>query len=151
MASGRSAVYSEADRRLHAEIADEAICIGPAPSERQLPEYPGDLSPLRDHRCAGHTPGFRFLSENAAFRARCAPLQHHVYRARRPKSIELMGDKAQAKDTMKKAGVPVVPGSDGVVNDRGGAPIRQKIGYPVMVKATAGGGGRGMRLVQHTG
>ncbi len=142
------AVYSTADRKsLHAQIADEAICIGsPATKDSYLNMNAIIQACLNCGADAIH-PGFGFLSENAEFARLCekyginfiGPSYH---------SIEMLGDKANAKKTMAKAGVPVIPGSDGAVSSIEEArEIAEKAGYPVLVKASAGGGGRGIRLV----
>lgn len=143
------AVFSQADRNaLHAEIADEAVCIGPAPTKDSYLNAQAILAACEITGAQAIHPGFGFLSENAAFAHMCKRC-NVVFIGPDATSIELMGDKAQAKDTMKKAGVPVVPGSDGIVETTQEAlEIAQRIGYPVMVKATAGGGGRGIRLVR---
>lgn len=142
------AVCSEADRTaLHAKIADETICIGPAPSKDSYLNIPSILSACEITGAQAIHPGFGFLSENAGFAKSCERCGIKFI-GPRPQAIELMGDKAQAKITMKNAGVPVIPGSDGVVKtiDEAKA-VAQAIGYPVMVKASAGGGGRGIRVV----
>lgn len=142
------AVFSEADRgALHAQIADEAVCIGPASTKESYLNIKAILAACEITGADAVHPGFGFLSENAGFANMCkrcgvtfiGPDAH---------AMELMGDKAQAKETMKAAGVPVVPGSEGLVPDMEAArKIASEIGYPVMVKASAGGGGRGIRLV----
>ncbi len=142
------AVYSTADRdALHVRFADEAVCIGPPPSSESY------LRPDRIIAAAEVTgadaihPGYGFLAENADFSAICA--DHDIkFIGPSPKTITLMGDKIRAKETMRAAGVPVVPGSDGIVESaEDGMRLAAEIGYPVMVKASAGGGGRGMRAV----
>jgi acetyl-CoA carboxylase biotin carboxylase subunit len=143
------AVYSTADRdALHVRFADEAVCIGPPPSRESY------LRPDRIIAAAEVTgadaihPGYGFLSENADFSAICA--DHEIkFIGPAPQTIALMGNKSRAKETMRDAGVPVVPGSGGVVEDvKEGQRLASEIGYPVMIKASAGGGGKGMRLVQ---
>ena len=142
------AVYSKADAEaLHVRYADEAVCIGPASSTESY------LKPDRIMAAAEVTgadavhPGYGFLSENALFSAICAD-NDIKFIGPTPETIELMGDKSRAKDQMRAAGVPVVPGSDGVVPSiEAGKRIAESIGYPVMIKASAGGGGRGMRAV----
>lgn len=143
------AVYSTADRdSLHVRFANEAVCIGPPPSNKSY------LRPDRIIAAAEVTgadaihPGYGFLSENAEFSAICA--DHDIkFIGPAPDTIELMGEKSLAKKTMEKAGVPIVPGSDGIVESvEEGKAIADEVGYPVMVKASAGGGGRGMRLVE---
>lgn len=143
------AVYSTADRdSLHVRFADEAVCIGPPPSRESY------LMPDRIIAAATVTgadavhPGYGFLSENAAFAQICE--EHGLtFIGPSPEVIVKMGDKATAKDTMRAAGVPVVPGSDGIVEDEDEAlKVAREIGFPVIVKASAGGGGRGMRVVE---
>lgn len=141
------AVYSEADREsLHVRAADSALCIGPAnPSGSYLNVQNVISAALISGSDAVH-PGYGFLSENANF-ARAVEEQGMTFIGPPPSAVEKMGDKAVAKETMIKAEVPVVPGSDGVVNDMETAlATAEKIGYPVLVKASAGGGGRGMRV-----
>jgi acetyl-CoA carboxylase biotin carboxylase subunit len=143
------AVFSQADRNaLHAQIADEAVCIGPAATKDSYLNMRSILAACEQTGAQAIHPGFGFLSENAAFAHMCNRC-NLIFIGPDARSIELMGDKAQAKDTMRKAGVPVVPGSDGLISStREALDIAGKIGYPVMVKATAGGGGRGIRLVR---
>ena len=143
------AVFSTADRSaLHAEIADEAVCIGPAPTRDSYLNVKAILAACELTGAQAIHPGFGFLSENAEFAHMCRRCSV-VFIGPDAESIRRMGDKAQAKDTMKRAGVPVIPGSDGVVTSVEEATrIAGEIGYPVMVKATAGGGGRGIRLVK---
>ncbi|MCY3594711.1 MAG: acetyl-CoA carboxylase biotin carboxylase subunit [Bacteroidetes bacterium] len=142
------AVYSKADEdALHVRYADEAVCIGPAVSTESY------LKPDRIMAAAEVTgadaihPGYGFLSENALFSAICA--DHDIkFIGPSPETIAIMGDKSRARDQMRAAGVPVVPGSDGVVSSlEEGKQFADSIGYPVMIKASAGGGGRGMRAV----
>ncbi|MBC8570242.1 acetyl-CoA carboxylase biotin carboxylase subunit [Zongyangia hominis] len=142
------AVFSQPDRdALHAQIADEAICIGPAATKDSYNNIAAILSACEITGAEALHPGFGFLSENAAFARMCGRCGV-TFIGPKPESIELMGDKATAKETMKKAGVPVVPGSDGVVESLEDAKaVAKEIGYPVMVKASAGGGGRGIRFV----
>lgn len=142
------AVYSTADREsLHAQIADEAICIGsPATKDSYLNMNAVIQAALNTGAEAIH-PGFGFLSENAEF-ARLCEKAGIVFIGPSYKSIEMLGDKAAAKETMKNAGVPVIPGSDGAVRDIDDArKVAEKCGYPILVKASAGGGGRGIRRV----
>ena len=145
---GTVAVFSEADRgALHAQIADEAVCIGPAATKDSYLNMNALLAACELTGADGVHPGFGFLSENAQFAKTCRRCGV-AFIGPNAESIEMMGDKAKAKETMKKAGVPVVPGSDGVVKTLEEAyEIADEIGYPVMVKASAGGGGRGIRLV----
>lgn len=143
------AVFSTADRRaLHAQIADEAICIGPANSKDSYLNVKAIISACEITGAEAIHPGFGFLSENASFATMCEKCGI-TFIGPKPQSIEMLGDKASAKDTMKSAGVPVIPGSDGIVPTTAEAKkLCQEIGYPVMVKASAGGGGRGIRLVK---
>ncbi|MCI8501497.1 MAG: acetyl-CoA carboxylase biotin carboxylase subunit [Oscillospiraceae bacterium] len=142
------AVFSEADRgALHAQIADEAVCVGPAATKDSYLNISAILAACELTGADGIHPGFGFLSESPQFANACRRCGV-AFVGPNAESIEMMGDKARAKDTMKKAGVPVVPGSDGVVKTLEEAyEIADGIGYPVMVKASAGGGGRGIRLV----
>lgn len=142
------AVYSEADSEsLHVKSADQSVCIGPAqPSESYLKIQNIISAALVTGADAIH-PGYGFLSENAGF-ARMIEEQGITFIGPSAAAIENMGDKAVARETMIRAGVPVVPGSEGIVEDTGRAlEIAEKIGYPVIVKAAAGGGGKGMRVV----
>ncbi len=142
------AVYSEADRdSLHVRFADEAVCIGPAPSKESYLSIPAIISAAEITNADGIHPGFGFLSENAKFSRICA--EHGIkFIGATPDQINKMGDKATAKETMKAAGVPCVPGSDGLLESYEHAKkIAKEIGYPVMMKATAGGGGKGMRAI----
>ena len=142
------AVYSEADAdSLHVRFADEDVCIGPAsPSESYLDAKRVIAAAEITNSDAIH-PGYGFLAENADFAEVCQSC-NIAFIGPSPKVIQLLGDKSLAKRTMKDAGVPVIPGSDGIVNDYQEALEAVKsIGYPVIIKAAAGGGGRGMRLV----
>ena len=142
------AVFSEPDRdSLHAMIADEAICIGPAKSADSYLNIKAILAACELTGAEAVHPGFGFLSENAGFAQMCARCGV-TFIGPSPEAMTLMGDKATAKQTMKKAGVPVVPGSDGLIESVEEAKaLAEEIGYPVMVKASAGGGGRGIRRV----
>ena len=142
------AVCSEADRTaLHAQIADETVCVGPAPSKDSYLNMQSILAACDLSGADAVHPGFGFLSENAAFARLCARCGV-TFIGPSPEAMDAMGDKAQAKKTMKAAGVPVVPGSDGEISSVEEAKkIAGEIGYPVMVKASAGGGGRGIRKV----
>ncbi|MBD3749009.1 MAG: acetyl-CoA carboxylase biotin carboxylase subunit [Sphingobacteriales bacterium] len=142
------AVYSTADREsLHVRFADEAVCIGPPPSKDSYLNIPNIISAAELTNADAIHPGYGFLSENAKFSAICEEYGIKFIGATADQ-INSMGDKASAKDTMKAAGVPTIPGSDGLLTDvKQGIEIAHKIGYPVILKATAGGGGRGMRQV----
>jgi acetyl-CoA carboxylase, biotin carboxylase subunit len=142
------AVYSEVDRdSLHVVFADEAVCIGPAASNLSYLKVSSILSAAQITGADAIHPGYGFLAENADFSEICAE-SNIKFIGPSPDSIRKMGDKAFAKETMKKVGVPVVPGSAGVVHDVEEAKkIAAEIGYPVMMKASAGGGGKGMRIV----
>ena len=142
------AVFSEADRSaLHAQIADEAICIGPPKTADSYLNIKAILAACELTGAEAIHPGFGFLSENAGFARMCEKCGI-TFIGPPPSAMERMGDKAEAKATMKAAGVPVVPGSDGEIATLSEAKeIAREIGYPVMVKASAGGGGRGIRRV----
>jgi acetyl-CoA carboxylase biotin carboxylase subunit len=142
------AVYSTADREsLHVRFADEAVCIGPAPSKDSYLSIPNIISAAELTNADAIHPGYGFLSENAKFSAICQDYGIKFIGAT-PDQINGMGDKASAKGTMKKAGVPTIPGSEGLLSDVAqGITIANEIGYPIILKATAGGGGRGMRVV----
>ena len=142
------AVYSKADSNgLQVKYADEAICIGEAPSAKSYLLIPNIIAAAEITNADAIHPGYGFLSENANFSRVCA--EHGIkFIGASPEMIEKMGDKATAKDTMQKAGVPCVPGSDGLLSSVAeGKELAKEVGYPVMLKATAGGGGRGMRIV----
>ena len=142
------AVYSTADREsLHVRFADEAVCIGPPPSKDSYLNIANIISAAEITNADAIHPGYGFLSENSKFSQICA--DHNIkFIGATPDQIDGMGDKSNAKDTMKKAGVPTIPGSDGLLNDlEEGLAIAEKIKYPVIIKATAGGGGRGMRII----
>lgn len=142
------AVYSTADAdSLHVRFADEAVCIGPAPSNLSYLKISNIIAAAEITNADAIHPGYGFLSENAKFSKICQ--EHGVkFIGAGPEMIEKMGDKATAKETMKLAGVPTVPGSDGLLESLEHAKKTAKaIGYPVMMKATAGGGGKGMREI----
>jgi acetyl-CoA carboxylase, biotin carboxylase subunit len=143
------AVYSEADRdSLHVKFADEVVCIGPPISKQSYLNIPRLIAAAEVTNADAIHPGYGFLAENANFADICDS-SGIAFIGPRPDAITAMGDKAFAKDTMKKAGVPVIPGSEGTVSDVPAAKtIAQEIGLPVIIKATAGGGGRGMRIVR---
>ncbi len=141
------AVYSAADKEsLHVRFADEAVCVGPAASSESYLKIPNIIAAAEITNADAIHPGYGFLSENAVFSRVCQ--EHGIkFIGALPEQIEGMGDKASAKATMKEAKVPCVPGSDGLLADFAEAKkIANKIKYPVMLKATAGGGGKGMRL-----
>ncbi len=143
------AVYSQADRdSLHVKFADEAVCIGPPPGKESYLKIPRIIAAAEITGAEAIHPGYGFLAENAGFAEICKT-SGIKFIGPSPEMISAMGDKALAKDTMKKAGVPVVPGSDGVVPDVEEAKkVAKQIGLPVIIKAVAGGGGRGMRIVR---
>ena len=142
------AVYSTADKdSLHVRFADEAVCIGPAMSKDSYLKISNIIAAAEITNADAIHPGYGFLSENANF-SRICQKNGIKFIGATPEQIEKMGDKATAKSTMKEAGVPCVPGSDGLVpNYETAAKLAEEIGYPVMIKATAGGGGKGMRAV----
>ncbi len=142
------AVYSEADKNsLHVTFADEAVCIGPTSSKESYLKIPSIISAAQITGADAIHPGYGFLAENSSFSEICAE-SNIKFIGPSPEMISMMGDKSAAKDTMKKSGVPVIPGSDGIVPHlQDGKVIAKKIGYPVIVKASAGGGGKGMRIV----
>lgn len=142
------AVYSTADREsLHVRFADEAVCIGPPPSRDSYLNIPNIISAAELTNADAIHPGYGFLSENAKFSAICKDYNIKFIGAT-PEQINGMGDKASAKETMKNANVPTIPGSDGLLNDiKHGIAVANQLGYPVILKATAGGGGKGMRIV----
>ncbi len=143
------AVFSTADRNaLHAKIADEAVCIGGAATKDSYLNEKAIIAACEITGADAVHPGFGFLSENAAFARNCEKCGI-TFIGPAPESIEMLGDKAAAKTAMKNAGVPVIPGSDGAVKDMEEAKrLAEEIGFPLMVKASAGGGGRGIRLVE---
>ena len=141
------AVYSEADRNaLHVKLADQAVCIGPAPSQKSYLNVKAILEACCLTGADSIHPGYGFLSENVSFAKMCSEMGIN-YIGPSYELIELMGNKSKAKETMKKAGVPVVEGSEGNVESLQGAKdIANKIGYPVIMKAVSGGGGKGIRI-----
>jgi len=145
------AVHSEADRDAkYVKLADESVCIGPPPSSQSYLNVPAIIAAAEVTDAEAIHPGYGFLSENADFAERVES-SGFIFIGPRPDSIRLMGDKVAAKDAMKKAKVPCVPGSDGALPDDPDEIIRiaRDVGYPVLIKAAGGGGGRGMRVV-HT-
>lgn len=143
------AVYSEADRdALHVRLADEAYCIGPTPAKDSYLNITNIMSVATLTECDAIHPGYGFLAENADFAEICETCDI-AFIGPSASAISRMGDKAAARETMKNAGVPVIPGSDGLVQDVADAVrIARDIGYPVVIKATAGGGGRGIRIAR---
>jgi acetyl-CoA carboxylase biotin carboxylase subunit len=142
------AVHSTVDRNaLHVQLADEAVCVGEAPSSRSYLNIPNILAAATSRGADAIHPGYGFLAENANFAEIC---QAHsiTFVGPSPESIRAMGDKSTAKHTMQRVGVPTIPGSEGLLDSpETAARLAEAMGYPVMIKATAGGGGRGMRLV----
>ena len=144
------AVYSEADEQsLHVQLADEAICIGPAPSNESYLRADRILSAAEIADVDAIHPGYGFLSENAEFAEQCESC-NITFIGPKSETIRKMGDKARARDTMQKAKVPIIPGSEGSIsNEKDALKIAQKIGFPVIIKAVSGGGGRGMRIAHN--
>ncbi len=145
------AVHSEADREAkYVKLADESVCIGPAPSGQSYLNIPAVISAAEVTDAQAIHPGYGFLSENADFAERVEQ-SGFIFIGPRAETIRLMGDKVSAKNAMKKAGVPCVPGSEGALSDDPAEIIKtaKQVGYPVIIKAAGGGGGRGMRVV-HT-
>ena len=143
------AVHSTVDRSaLHVQMADETVCIGEAPSNKSYLNIPNIIAAALTRGASAIHPGYGFLAENARFAEICA--DHNItFIGPTPHAMRSMGDKATAKATMQKANVPTVPGSKGLLeNAKEAAVLAEEIGYPVIVKATAGGGGRGMRMVK---
>lgn len=143
------AVYSQADSdSLHVRFADEAVCIGPPPGKESYLKIPRIIAAAEITNADAIHPGYGFLAENASFAEICSSTGIKFI-GPSADMIAAMGDKALAKETMKKAGVPVIPGSEGVLKSAGEAiEIGKSIGFPVIIKAVAGGGGRGMRVVR---
>ena len=150
MGIGTVAVYSTADRDLkHVRLADEAVCIGPPPSTESYLNIPALISAAEITDVDGIHPGYGFLSENADFAERVES-SGFTFIGPSPGVIRLMGDKVSAIKEMRAAGVPCVPGSDGPLgeDDKTNLKIANEIGYPIIIKAAGGGGGRGMRVVR---
>ncbi|NDA55499.1 MAG: ATP-grasp domain-containing protein, partial [Betaproteobacteria bacterium] len=144
-------VHSEADTEaMYVKLADESVCIGPPPSRESYLNIPAIISAAEVTDAEAIHPGYGFLSENADFAER-VERSGFVFIGPTPESIRIMGDKVSAKQAMKSAGVPVVPGSDGALPEDPKEIVRiaRQVGYPVIIKAAGGGGGRGMRVV-HT-
>ncbi len=148
------AVHSEADRTLkHVLLADESVCIGPAASAVSYLQIPNIISAAEVTDTVAIHPGYGFLSENADFAERVED-SGFIFIGPKPETIRMMGDKITAIDAMKEAGVPCVPGSDGPIDEndeKGTLKMAKEIGYPVIIKASGGGGGRGMRVVHSEG
>ena len=144
------AVYSTADEQsLHVQTADEAICIGPAPSRDSYLKIANIISAAEVADVDAIHPGYGFLAENAHFAEICENCKI-TFIGPTPDNIRLMGDKAKARETMKKAGIPVTPGSEGIIKTKEEAlEVAREIGYPVLIKAVAGGGGKGMRIAHN--
>ncbi len=143
------AVYSTVDRNaLHVQLADEAVCVGEAPSSKSYLNIPNIIAAAISRGADAIHPGYGFLAENDRFAEICSA-HGLTFVGPSPEAIRAMGDKSTAKATMQRVGVPTIPGSEGLLEDAAEASaLAARMGYPVMVKATAGGGGRGMRLVQ---
>ncbi|MCP3763290.1 acetyl-CoA carboxylase biotin carboxylase subunit [Domibacillus sp. A3M-37] len=143
------AVFSEADREaLHVQLADEAYCIGPTASKDSYLNFTNIVSVAKLTESDAIHPGYGFLAENASFAELCREC-NIIFIGPSPEAITQMGTKDVARDTMEKAGVPIVPGSDGIIKDvEQGLSIAAQIGYPVIIKATAGGGGKGIRVAR---
>ena len=146
---GTVAVYSKADElSLHTKFADEAICVGPAESSKSYLNIPALIAAAELTNADAIHPGYGFLAESSQFSKICDE-NGIEFIGPPPETIDAMGDKANAKDSMRKLGLPVIYGSDGIIETIENAKIEaEKLGYPVMLKATAGGGGKGMRLVE---
>ncbi len=143
------AVYSTVDRNaLHVQLADEAVCVGEAPSSKSYLNIPNIIAAAISRGADAIHPGYGFLAENDRFAEICAA-HGLTFVGPSPEAIRAMGDKSTAKSTMQRVGVPTIPGSEGLLEDSQEASVlAARMGFPVMIKATAGGGGRGMRLVQ---
>ncbi|HWC64152.1 MAG TPA: acetyl-CoA carboxylase biotin carboxylase subunit [Rhizomicrobium sp.] len=145
------AVHSTADAdAMHVRLADESVCIGPPPAAQSYLNIPAIISACEITGAEAIHPGYGFLSENAKF-AEIVEEHGLTFIGPRPEHIRMMGDKITAKQTVKPLGIPTVPGSDGEVSDADAARLADDIGYPVLIKATAGGGGRGMKVARNAG
>ncbi|MGN4424434.1 acetyl-CoA carboxylase biotin carboxylase subunit [Bacillus cereus group sp. MYBK30-1] len=144
------AIYSEADKEsLHVQIADEAYCVGPTISKESYLNLTNIISVAKLTGCDAIHPGYGFLAENADFAELCREC-NLIFIGPSPEAISKMGTKDVARDTMKEAGVPIVPGSQGIIkNTEEAIKLANQIGYPVIIKATAGGGGKGIRVARH--
>ncbi|MBU1186669.1 MAG: acetyl-CoA carboxylase biotin carboxylase subunit, partial [Acidobacteria bacterium] len=143
------AVYSESDRlSLHVQVADEAVCIGPPPAAESYLDMARVIDAARATGAEAVHPGYGFLAENAEF-ARMCEKSGLVFIGPKSESMELVGDKVRARTTMEKAGIPIIPGMKGILESLDDyAREAAAIGYPVMIKASAGGGGKGMRIAR---
>jgi len=143
------AVYSEADKEaLHVQIADEAYCIGPKLSKDSYLNTTNIISTAKKTGSDAIHPGYGFLAENADFAELCREC-NIIFIGPSPEAINKMGTKDVARETMRKAGVPIVPGSKGIIKDTDeGVALANEMGYPVIIKATAGGGGKGIRVAR---
>ncbi|KAB2444664.1 acetyl-CoA carboxylase biotin carboxylase subunit [Bacillus luti] len=144
------AIYSEADKEsLHVQIADEAYCVGPTVSKESYLNLTNIISVAKLTGCDAIHPGYGFLAENADFAELCREC-NLIFIGPSPEAISKMGTKDVARDTMKEAGVPIVPGSQGIIkNAEEAIELANQLGYPVIIKATAGGGGKGIRVARH--
>ncbi|MFN7065795.1 MAG: acetyl-CoA carboxylase biotin carboxylase subunit [Aquificaceae bacterium] len=143
------AVYSEVDANsLHVRLADKSLCIGPPEASKSYLDIPRIISALEVSGAEAVHPGYGFLSENPRF-AEIVRASGKVFIGPSPETLELIGDKVRAKEVAKKVGMPLVPGSDGTVDFQKALEVASKIGYPVVIKAAAGGGGRGIRVVRN--
>ena len=142
------AVYSEVDRAsLHVQMADEAVCIGPPPAVESYLNMDRIIQAARETGAEAIHPGYGFLAENPEFARRCEEARI-VFIGPNSRALELVGDKVRARQTMEKAGIPIIPGMKSIGQDFAEfEAAARKIGYPVMIKASAGGGGKGMRIV----
>ncbi|HLC29178.1 MAG TPA: biotin carboxylase N-terminal domain-containing protein, partial [Dehalococcoidia bacterium] len=142
------AVYSEPDRTaLHVRYADEAYLLGPGPSRDSYLNIPKIIEIAKKSGAEAIHPGYGFLAENASFAEACEAAGI-IFIGPTPHSIRLLGDKAQARQTMQEVGIPLIPGTDLVLSAESAHTLASKIGYPVLIKATGGGGGRGIREVR---
>src|SRR6201992_801870 len=145
------AVHSTADAdAMHVRLADEAVCIGPPPAAQSYLNMPAIIAACEITGAEAIHPGYGFLSENAKF-AEIVKEHGITFIGPLPEHIRMMGDKITAKQTVKALGIPTVPGADGEVGDADAAALAEEIGYPVLIKATAGGGGRGMKVAKSAG
>ena len=147
------AIHSTADAEaMHVRLADESVCIGPPPAAQSYLNIPQIIAACEITGAEAIHPGYGFLSENARFAEIVARARHRPSSGPRPEHIRLMGDKIAAKQAVKSVGIPTVPGSDGAVSSEAKpSGWRGEIGYPVLIKATAGGGGRGMKVARKPG